>query len=181
VVHGFGDVSRLFRIETAGLSFTDRAEAAMTRADVAAEHERRGAVGPTLENVWTTSFLTNSVQVESFDQLQHLVLIRWIAQTDAQPFGLGLTYLLVVADYTEFAGQLTTSGKILQVWTEIGQRGISYALERRTVMKALLFAFCVVFSTAIAKADIPKPQQPPQRTAREVLHTSLEIATDPKA
>ena len=29
-----------------------------------------------------------------------------IAETDAKPFGLGLTDLLVVADYTEFAGQL---------------------------------------------------------------------------
>ena len=48
-------------------------------------------------------------------------------------------------------------------------------------MKALLFAFCFVFSVSVAKADLPKPQQPPQRTAREVLHTSLEISTDPKA
>jgi len=48
-------------------------------------------------------------------------------------------------------------------------------------MKAILFAFCVFFSASIAKADLPKPQQPPQRTAREVLHTSLEISTDPKA
>ena len=125
VVHGFGDVSRLFRIETAGLSFTDRAEAAMTRADVAAEHERRSAIGPTFKNIGTTSFLTNGVQVESFDQLQHLVLVRWIAQPDAQPFGFGLTYFLVVVDYTEFAGQLITSVRILQIWTEIGQRSIS--------------------------------------------------------
>jgi hypothetical protein len=48
-------------------------------------------------------------------------------------------------------------------------------------MKALLFAFCFVFSATIVKADLPKPQQPPQRTAREVLHTSLEISTDAKA
>ena len=110
----FGDVSRFFRIETAGLSFPDRAEAAMTRADVAAEHERRRSIGPTLENVWTTGFLTDGVQVESFDQLQHLVLVRWIAQTNAQPFGFGLTYLLIVTDYTEFAGQLITSTRILR-------------------------------------------------------------------
>src|ERR1051326_1989041 len=48
-------------------------------------------------------------------------------------------------------------------------------------MKALLFACCLIFSASVAKADLPKPQQPPQRTAREVLHTSLEISTDPKA
>src|SRR5690349_17355495 len=113
-MHGFGDVSRLFRIETAGLSLADSAEATMTRADVTAEHERRGAISPTLENVWTASFLTNSVQVESFDQLQHLVLVSGIAEPDAQPLGLGLTYLLIVADYTEFAGQLITSEEILQ-------------------------------------------------------------------
>src|ERR1051325_5919734 len=114
VVNSFGDVSRLIPVETAGLSFADRAEAAMTRADVAAEHERRSSIGPTLKNVRTTSFLTNGVQVESFDQLQHLVLIRGVAQSNAQPFGFGLTYLLIVADYTEFAGQLTTSREILQ-------------------------------------------------------------------
>jgi hypothetical protein len=125
MVHSFGDVSRFFRIEAAGLSFADCAEAAMTRTDVAAEHERRGAIGPTFKNIWATSFLTNGVQVESFDQLQNLVLVRWVAQADAQPFGFGLTYLLVVADYTEFAGQLITSGVILQIWTEIGQTGIS--------------------------------------------------------
>jgi hypothetical protein len=39
--------------------------------------------------------------------------------------GLRLTYLLIVADDTEFAGQLITSATILQVWTEIGQRSIS--------------------------------------------------------
>ena len=49
------------------------------------------------------------------------------------------------------------------------------------MMKALLFAFCVIVSASIAKADLPKPQQPPQRAARPALHTSLEIATDPKA
>src|SRR5262245_60249244 len=125
VVHSFCDVSRLVRIEIARLPFADCAEAAMTRADVATEHERRSAIGPTLENIWTTSFLTDGVQVESFDQLQHLVLVGWVTQADAQPFGFGLTYLLIVADYTEFAGQLITSGMILQIWTEIGQRGIS--------------------------------------------------------
>ena len=125
MTNSFRDVSRLFRIETAGLSFADRAEAAMARADVAAEHESRGAIGPALENVRTTGFLTDCVQVESFDQLQHLVLVGWITQTDAKPFGFGLTYLLIVTDYTEFAGQLITSREILQIWTEIGQRRIS--------------------------------------------------------
>ena len=78
----------------------------MTRADVAAEHESRGAIGPTFENVWTTGFLANCVQVEPFDQLQYLVLICRVAQADAQPFRLGLADFLIVTDYTEFAGQI---------------------------------------------------------------------------
>jgi len=47
-------------------------------------------------------------------------------------------------------------------------------------MKALLFACCLVFSATIAKADLPKPK-PPEKAAKYVLHTSLEISTDPKA
>ena len=47
-------------------------------------------------------------------------------------------------------------------------------------MKALLFAFCLVFSATIAKADIPKPK-PTEKAPKYVLHTGLEIATDPKA
>ncbi|HJY30782.1 MAG TPA: hypothetical protein VJ306_22300, partial [Pyrinomonadaceae bacterium] len=47
-------------------------------------------------------------------------------------------------------------------------------------MKALLFAFCLAFSATIAKADLPKPKQP-EKAAKYVLHTSLEISTDPKA
>ena len=111
MTNSFRDVSRFFRIETARLSLADCAKAAMTRANIAAEHERRRAVGPTLEDVRTTGFLTDGVQVESFDQLQHLVLVRGIAQADAKPFRFGLTHLLIVADYTEFAGQLITSAE----------------------------------------------------------------------
>ncbi len=47
-------------------------------------------------------------------------------------------------------------------------------------MKAILFACCLVFSASIAKADLPKPK-PPEKAAKYALHTSLEIATDPKA
>src|SRR5262245_58130568 len=111
---GFGNVSRLFGIERAWLTFADCAEAAVARADVAAEHEGCGAIGPAFKDVGTTRFLANGVQVESFDQLQHFVLIGRIANTDAEPFGLWLADFLIVADYTEFAGQLFTSGRILR-------------------------------------------------------------------
>src|SRR5689334_7016685 len=113
MVHGLGDVSRFLRVQRARLALADGAKAAMTRADVAAQHERGRAIGPTLENVWATGFLADGVQVQTFDQLQHLVLVGRVAETDAQPFGLGLTDLLIVADYSEFAGQLFTSGVIL--------------------------------------------------------------------
>jgi hypothetical protein len=49
-------------------------------------------------------------------------------------------------------------------------------------MKALLLAFFLVLLPAAqtANADVPKPK-PPERPARSVLHTSLEVSTDPKA
>jgi len=110
----FGNVARFFRIQRSWLAFTDSAETTMACTDVAAKHEGRGAIGPAFKNVRTARFLADGVQVETFDQLQHLVLVGWVAQADAQPFGFGLTDLLIVADYSEFAGQLFTSGRILQ-------------------------------------------------------------------
>src|SRR5215213_1352797 len=114
MIYCFGDMPRLLRIQRARLAFAHCTEATVARADVAAKHESGGAIRPALENVWAARFLADGVQVESFDQLQHLVLVGWVAQTDAQPFGLGLTNLLIVTDYSEFAGQLFTSERILQ-------------------------------------------------------------------
>src|SRR6185437_11967469 len=113
MVHSCGDVSRLLGIQRARLALPDGAKAAMTRADVAAQHERSGAIGPTLKNVWATRFLADGVQVQTFNQLQHLVLVGRVTETDAKPFGLGLTDFLIVTDNSEFAGQLFTSGVIL--------------------------------------------------------------------
>jgi hypothetical protein len=47
-------------------------------------------------------------------------------------------------------------------------------------MKTLLFACCLVLSATVAKADLPKPKSP-EKAAKYVLHTSLEISTDSKA
>ena len=96
----FRNVSRLVRVEIAGLAFANCTEPAVTSADVAAKHERGRAIRPALENVWTAGFLTNRVQVEALDQLEHLVLISRIAQPNPQPFRLWLTDLLIVTDYT---------------------------------------------------------------------------------
>ena len=142
----------------------------MTSADVAAQHERGGAVSPTLEDVWATGFLADGVQVQTFDQLQHLVLVGRVAQTDAQPFGLGLTDLLIVADYSEFAGQLFTSGGIL-----LYKLRSSESIEGANMIKSLLLACSLIFLSAFsAHADVARPKTP----AKPVLHTSLEIVPD---
>jgi hypothetical protein len=52
-------------------------------------------------------------------------------------------------------------------------------------MKVLLFACCVVlFSSVLANADLRPPTKPAEQKVSEpkyILHTGLEIATDPKA
>ncbi len=52
-------------------------------------------------------------------------------------------------------------------------------------MKALLFACFVILSgTVLANADVRPPVKPPEQKVSEpkyILHTGLEIATDPKA
>src|SRR5262245_5359591 len=106
MTHGFSNVSRFLRVETARLPFADSAKTAVARADVAAEHESRRAIRPALKDVWATRFLANRVEIETFNQLQDVVLVSRITQSNAEPLGFGLTYFLVVADYSEFAGQL---------------------------------------------------------------------------
>src|ERR1700704_3476101 len=75
----------------------------MAGADVAAEHERCGAIGPAFKDIWAPRFLTNRVQVQAFDQLEQVILVRRIAQTNPQPIGFWLTRLWV--QDSEFAGQ----------------------------------------------------------------------------
>ena len=81
--HGLPDVAWFIRVKPAGFAFTDGAEAAVARADIAAQHERGGAIGPALKNVRTLGFLTNRVQIQPLDQLEEMVLIRRITQTNA--------------------------------------------------------------------------------------------------
>src|SRR5947207_3379829 len=104
VPDGFGYVPGFLAVERPRLTLAHRTKAAVSRADVATQHERRGAVGPALENVRAARFLTDRMQVEAFDQLQHLILIRRIAQTNLQPWWLRLARLLDIIDYSKFAG-----------------------------------------------------------------------------
>src|SRR6185436_19556533 len=60
---------------------------------------------------------------------------------------------------------------------------------KEKLMKALLFACCVVFLSAVlANADLRPPIKPANQNAAQptpepkyILHTGLEISTDPKA
>jgi hypothetical protein len=82
LLHSFGNVTRFFRVERAWFSFADRAKSAVTRANVTAEHEGCGAIGPALENVWAARLLADRVQIKTLNQLQHVILIGRIAQAN---------------------------------------------------------------------------------------------------
>jgi hypothetical protein len=62
------------------LTLADGAKTSMSRANITAEHEGSGAIRPAFKNVWATCLLANSVQVQAFDQLQQIVLVRRITQ-----------------------------------------------------------------------------------------------------
>ena len=77
----------------------------MPCADVTAQHESCGAIGPTFENVWATRLLAYCVKIQTFDQLEHMVLVRRVTQSNPEPLGFGLTRFRIVADYSKFSGQ----------------------------------------------------------------------------
>ena len=117
LAHRFRDMSGFLSVERSGLTFADRTKSAVACANVAAEHERRSSIRPAFKDVRATRFLTNSVQVKSLDQLQHVILIGWIAQPDLQPFRLRLADLGIVTDDPELAGQCDTSFKVWLILT----------------------------------------------------------------
>ena len=65
-----------------GCALADGAEAAVARADVAADHEGGGAVGPALEDVRAARLLADRVQVQLLDQLEDVVLVRRVADVE---------------------------------------------------------------------------------------------------
>ena len=103
MTNGLSHVAWFVRIKLSRSAFADCAKAAVTGADIPGQHKSCRAIGPALENVRTPCFLTNRVQIQSFDQLEQMVLVGGIAQTDTEPLGLWLTWF-VVKDL-EFAGQ----------------------------------------------------------------------------
>jgi hypothetical protein len=106
--HSLSDVTRFLRVKLPRRAFANCAKAAMARANIATQHKCRRPISPALENVWAFCFLANRVQVKSFNQLEQMILVRRIAQTDPEPFGLWLTWFGVKD--VKFAGQfLVTS------------------------------------------------------------------------
>src|SRR5437660_11980255 len=71
--HRFRDSARLFVIDGLRLALGNRTKAAAPRADIAEQHEGRGAVVPALADVRTLCRLTNGVQSESACQFLELV------------------------------------------------------------------------------------------------------------
>ena len=65
---GLGDVGRFHRVEVHRLAFIDRAESAMPRAGVAAEHKCRGLVRPAFKDIRAFRFLADGVQIKPVDQ-----------------------------------------------------------------------------------------------------------------
>ena len=102
--HRFRDVLRFLTVEHDRRTLADRAEAAMASADVAAQHERRRAIGPALKNVRALRFLADRVQIQTLDQLEQMILVRRIAELDTQPFRLRLARFLI--EYSKFAGHV---------------------------------------------------------------------------
>jgi hypothetical protein len=82
VAHGFRNVPRFLRIKLNRLAFSNCAETAVARADIAAEHECGSAIGPAFKDVRTTSFLANGMQIQAIYELENIVLIRRIAEPD---------------------------------------------------------------------------------------------------
>jgi hypothetical protein len=60
-------MTRLIRIKQTWLSLGNRAEAAVSRADVAKDHKRRRTLSPTLEDVRTPGFLADRVKAQVID------------------------------------------------------------------------------------------------------------------
>jgi hypothetical protein len=106
VLNSFGDVAWLFLVETSWLSFANSTKATVPCTNVSSKHESRGAIRPAFEDVWTASFLANRVEIQSFNQLKDIVLVRRVTEADSQPFGFWLTDFLIVRDDRKFAGQL---------------------------------------------------------------------------
>ena len=89
----------------------------MASADVSAQHECRRAIRPAFENVRALRFLTDCVEIQSLNQLQQMVLIRGVAETNLEPIGFWLPRCGV--ENSKFAGQVSYLKLCLQKHSSI--------------------------------------------------------------
>jgi hypothetical protein len=88
MLHRFGYMGGLHRIEVHRLAFIHRTKSAVPRACVTAEHKSRRLVGPALENIRALSFLANGVEIQPANQIEYGVLIPRVTELDLQPIRL---------------------------------------------------------------------------------------------
>jgi hypothetical protein len=82
----FSNVTRLVGIKRLRLSLAHSAKAAMPCANIAENHEGRGAFAPALKNVGAASFLTNRVQAQVIDHPIHAFESFVSVNPDLEPF-----------------------------------------------------------------------------------------------
>ena len=85
-----GDALGLSRIELRGPPVGDRAVRAVSRTDVAEDHERRGAVLPALADVGAVSFLADGVEVELAHEVLESRVVRPAWRPHLEPARLSL-------------------------------------------------------------------------------------------
>jgi len=86
--YAFRDATRLVAIHGHGSAMMDRAESAVSCADVSEQHERCRAMAPTLTHVWAACLLAHGVEAKFFDETLRLkkVTPRWRPNLD--PLGV---------------------------------------------------------------------------------------------
>ncbi len=103
--HSFRYVTWFLTVERAGLTLAHRTKAAVSRADITAEHECGRAVRPAFKDVRATRLLADRMKIQTFDQLQDIVLVGWIAQANPEPVRLRLAQFWLVANYSKVTRQ----------------------------------------------------------------------------
>ena len=88
-LHRFGDPARLFKIDRLRAAFRYGAEAAAPGAQIAQQHEGRGAMVPALADVGTMRRLADGVQLQVARQGLEIVIVLAHGRARLQPFRFG--------------------------------------------------------------------------------------------
>src|SRR5215211_4222670 len=90
-----GDAARFVEVELGGLACEDGAEAAGAGADVAQDHEGRGAVVPALADVRAARLLADGVEVEAAHGLSYIAVALSHGRPGFKPLGPPVQTLLL--------------------------------------------------------------------------------------